>query len=61
MKEFASKCLVEKGLPTIAEVAASKSIALGYIPPYAPHLNPVEFCFNTVRLLLRRARPWTET
>lgn len=36
----ASKCLVEKGLPTIAELATSKSIALKFTPPYAPHLNP---------------------
>ena len=57
----ASKCLVEKGLPTIAELAASKSITLKFTPPYAPHLNPVEFTFNTVRQLLRRAKPWTET
>ena len=56
---YASKCLIAKGLPTVKELAASKSISLKYIPAYAPHLNPVEFNFNTVRNLLRRKEAWT--
>ena len=35
----ASKCLVEKNLPTVAEIAASKSITLKYIPPSRVHLQ----------------------
>ena len=54
----ASKCLPEKGLPTVAELAESKSMDLKYTPPYAPHLNPVEFVFNTVR---SRKGAWTES
>lgn len=55
----ASKCLSAKGLPTVKELAASKSISMKYIPAYAPHLNPVENNFNTVRTLLRRKEAWT--
>ena len=43
------------------EVAGSKSIRLEYIPAYAPHLNPVEHTFNTVRNLLRRREAYSET
>ena len=56
----ATKCLSAKGLPTVAQLAASKSISLRFTPAYAPHLNPVEFTFNTVRNLLRRKEAWTE-
>ena len=56
----ASKCLSDKNLPTVAEIVASKSLTLKYIPPYAPHLNPVEYTFNTVRNLLKRSEAWTE-
>lgn len=31
-----------------------------YTVPYAPHLNPVEFCFHTVRTLISRREPTTE-
>ena len=55
----ATKCLSSKGLPTVAELAASKSISLKFIPAYAPHLNPVEYTFNTVRNLLRQKEAWT--
>ena len=55
----ASKCLISRGLPTVAELASGKSISLRYIPPYAPHLNPVEYTFNTVRNLLRQKEAWT--
>lgn len=56
----ATKCLSDKGLKTVAEIAEEKSIQLKFIPPYAPHLNPVEFTFNMVRNLLRRKQAWTE-
>ena len=56
----ATKCRLAKGLPTVVELAASKSISLKFTPPYAPHLNPVEFTFNTIRNLLRRKEAWTE-
>lgn len=50
----------EKGLKSVAEVAEEKSIALKFIPSYAPHLNPVQYTFNLVRNLLRRKKAWTE-
>ena len=56
----ATKCLIAKGLPTVAEIAESKSINLRYTPAYAPHLNPVDFAFNTVKSLLRQKEAWTE-
>ena len=56
----AKNCLKERGLPTVKEVADSKSITLEYIPAYAPHLNPVEHTFNTVRNLLRRKEAYSE-
>ena len=56
----ATKSLIERDLPTVKQLAASKSITLKYTPPYAPHLNPVEFCFNTVRSELRKQKAWTE-
>ena len=56
----ATKCLQDKGLPAVEELARSKSIDLMFTPPYAPHLNPVEYTFNTVRQLLRNQQAWTE-
>ena len=35
----ATKALTAKGLPTVAELARSKTMTLKYTPPYAPHLN----------------------
>ena len=55
----ASRCLSEKGLPTVAELAKSKNITLKYLPAYAPHLNPVEYTFNTVRNLFKQRQAWT--
>ena len=54
----AKGCLSDKDLSTVAEIAEEKSISLKFIPPYAPHLNPVEFTFNLVRNLLRRKKAW---
>ena len=56
----ARKCLIAKGLPTVAEIAEPKSINLRYTPAYAPHLNPVESVFNTVKNLLRQKEAWTK-
>ena len=56
----ASKCLTKLGLPTVAELARSKWFKLKFVPAYAPHLNPVEFTFNTVRDLLRRKQAWAK-
>ena len=56
----ASKSLEKKGLPSIRESADRRQITLRYTVPYAPHLNPVEFCFNTVRNFINRMQPRTE-
>ena len=56
----ANKCLWEKGLKSVAEIADEKAIVFKFIPSYAPHLNPVEYTFNLVRNLLRRKQAWTE-
>ena len=56
----ATKSLWKKGLPSIRESAEARSITLKYTVPYAPHLNPVEFCFNTVRSFINRREPRTE-
>ena len=56
----ANKCLWERGLKSVAEIADEKAIVFKFIPSYAPHLNPVEYTFNLVRNLLRRKQAWTE-
>ena len=56
----ATTSLESMGLPIIAELAIAKSITMKYAPPCAPHLNPVEYCFNTVRHFLRSQEAWTE-
>ena len=56
----ATTSLRSLGLPTIAELALAKSITLKHAPPCTPHLNPVEYCFNTVRHFLRSQEAWTE-
>ena len=54
----ATTSLESMGPPT--ELAIAKSIIMKYAPPYAPHLNLVEYCFNTVRHFLRSQEAWTE-
>ena len=44
----------------MAELAEVKSIRMRYAPPYAPHLNTVEHCFDTIRHLPRSQQAWTE-
>jgi len=48
------------GLSTISELLSSKNITPLYLPPYTPELNPVEFCFNTIKDLYRQEKPRTE-
>lgn len=55
----ATNVLRRQGLPTVPDVADSKQITLQYLPPYAPVLNPVELCFNTIRTYINRERPRT--
>ncbi len=50
----ATNVLRRQGLPTVAEVAESRQIVLQYLPPYAPVLNPVELCFNSIRTYINR-------
>ena len=57
---FTTRYLMDKGLPTVAELAQPKIIRLEYIPLYSPHLNPMEFNFNTVRALLKGQEAWTQ-
>ena len=56
----ATQSLTSKGLPTVAELAEVKSIKMRYAPPYAPHLNTVKHCFDTIRHLPRSQQAWTE-
>lgn len=53
----AANILAKQGLPTVPEVAQSQQITLAYLPPYAPILNPVELCFNTIRTYINRECP----
>lgn len=53
----ATNVLSRQGLPTVPQIAESKQITLQYLPPYAPVLNPVELCFNTIRTYINRERP----
>ena len=56
----ATKSLWKKDMPSVRESAESRSITLKFTPPYAPHLNPVEYCFNTVRAYINRQQPRDE-
>ena len=44
----ATEVLRKQGLPTVPDVAETRDITLSYLLPYAPILNPVESCFNTI-------------
>jgi transposase len=52
--------LRRRGLPTVAEAAEEMAIDLQYLPPYAPHLNPVELCFNILRTHINGEAPRNE-
>ena len=56
----ATNVLRRQGLPTVAETAQEHNVELRYLPPYAPLLNPVELCFNTIRTHVNRERPRTK-
>ena len=56
----ATNVLTRQGLPTVPQTAADKNITLTYLPPYAPKLNPVELCFNAIRIYIGRERPRTQ-
>jgi transposase len=55
----ATKSLTDSKLPTIRETADSKNIKLNYLPPYTPKLNPVELCFNIIRVEVNKKCPRT--
>ena len=55
----ATNILARQGLATVPEVANLRQIRLAYLPPYAPQLNPVELCFNTIRTQVNRTCPRT--
>ena len=57
----ATNVLKRQNLPTVREVAAQQTITMRYLPAYAPKLNPVELCFNTIRTYVNRERPRTAT
>ena len=56
----ATNKLRNEGLSTIAELAEERGIILKYLPPYMPVLNPVEYCFNTIRHSVEAAKPRDE-
>ena len=56
----ATNVLRRQGLPTVPEVADARQISLHYLPPYAPVLNPVELCFNSIRTYINREHPRTK-
>jgi hypothetical protein len=39
--------------------AAHPEIEIGWFPPYAPELNPEEFCYGNVKGQMRNATPDT--
>lgn len=52
--------LRHRGLPTISEAVGELAIDLQYLPPYAPHLNLVELCFNILRTHINGVAPRSE-
>ena len=50
----ATNVLKKQGLPTVKEVAARQNLTMHYLPAYAPLLNPVELCFNTIKTYVKR-------
>ena len=55
----ATNVLKRQNLPTVREVAAQQAITMCYLPAYAPKLNLVELCFNTIRTYVRSKQPRT--
>ena len=47
----------EAGLSSVREQMAGKNIEVRYITPYAPMLNPTEYCFNLLRQQTEKQKP----
>ena len=47
----------EAGLPMVEEQMARKNMEVRYITPYAPMLNPAEYCFNLLRQQTEKQKP----
>lgn len=56
----ATNVLSNQGYSTIEELAEERGIILNYLPPYMPVLNPVEYCFNTIRQRVEALKPSDE-
>ncbi|CAG8719523.1 1477_t:CDS:2, partial [Racocetra fulgida] len=55
----AKQSCIKLGLSTIKELLKSKNIEVVFLPPYAPQLNPVEYCFNLIRHYVEKNKPRT--
>ena len=42
---------------SIINISKEKNINFFYLPPYSPNLNPVEYCFNIIRISINSIRP----
>src|SRR5207248_6796778 len=47
----------EAKLPNVKEQMAKKNIEVLYITPYAPMINPAEYCFNLLRQQTEKQKP----
>jgi transposase len=56
----ATAVLQRQGRSTIAELAEERGITMNYLAPYMPTLNPVEYCFNTIRHFVEQNKPRDE-
>jgi transposase len=56
----ATNILRNQGMSTIAELADERQITMNYLAPYMPTLNPVEYCFNTIRRIVEKNKPRDE-
>jgi transposase len=44
----------------VAAVLKKASVSVLYLPPYSPHLNPIELCWSKVKNFLKRAQARTK-
>jgi transposase len=44
----------------LSQLLAAAGVVLVFLPPYSPHLNPIELYFNTLRYTLRTRYPTSE-
>ncbi len=56
----ATAVLRRQGMSTITELAELRGITMNYLAPYMPALNPVEYCFNTIRHYVEKEKPRDE-